>query len=881
MAIEIAPHAPTAPARRSWGAGVPLRSYLVVLVLLFGTIGAAGTVLIGAQARHDALTSAREQAAFWARLAAKDVSTNVTQLRSAVAALATDPSIRRVFADPSLCALNLGPGLFAGGHLDVVRSDGSRVCSSRSNSEEIGTSGYASADWFARAQSGAVLVSPTPDPITAKPAAVLASPVPGLGVVVAFVDLGALGPSLSSAFGDPAGIEFVMTTGDGGAVLSRSIEPARWAGASIGGLPFARAQADTDRPDVDGVPRLYGMAAVSGVSWKVFAGADRSAALASAGHLYHSDLTILLIGMAALLVTASFVYGRITSPIHRLSTAVRAATTGAELGPIEVKGPGEIVGLSRDFSSLVSTMGHELAERQRAEETVRASERSYRLLFLGNPQPMWIYDPQTLAFLEVNDAAVAHYGYSRKEFRAMTIRDIGLSEFIPAVLESLATTEVVDRSGPWRHRTKAGGTIEVEITSHAVSFADRAARFAMAEDVTERRRLEHQLHQSQRLDSLGQLAGGVAHDFNNLLAVILNYASFVGEEVVEPAPAGDTARWDQVRNDVEQIRLAAERAARLTHQLLLFGRGEVAHPQTLSLNDVVVDVEQLLLRTIGEDIELVTSLGQDPWFVMADPGQVEQVLVNLVVNARDAMPSGGTLSIDTENITADADYAAHRAGMAPGRYVRLRVSDTGSGMTREIQDRVFEPFYSTKPRGQGTGLGLATVYGIVTQARGHIHVYSEPGLGSSFSVLLPVTERAAPAVETAPGPRAASGSETILVVEDEAAMLEVTSRILQRDGYRVIAAASGQEAIAIVERGDHDIRLMITDVVMPQMQGREVAERVAALRPDIRILYMSGYAQPLLASRGTLDAGIELIEKPFSADVLLTRVRGVLDATRA
>jgi two-component system cell cycle sensor histidine kinase/response regulator CckA len=219
--------------------------------------------------------------------------------------------------------------------------------------------------------------------------------------------------------------------------------------------------------------------------------------------------------------------------------------------------------------------------------------------------------------------------------------------------------------------------------------------------------------------------------------------------------------------------------------------------------------------------------------------------------------------------------------MAPGRYVRLRVSDTGSGMTREIQDRVFEPFYSTKPRGQGTGLGLATVYGIVTQARGHIHVYSEPGLGSSFSVLLPVTERAAAAVETAPGPRAASGSETILVVEDEAAMLEVTSRILQRDGYRVIAAASGQEAIAIVERGDHGIRLMITDVVMPQMQGREVAERVAALRPDIRILYMSGYAQPLLASRGTLDAGIELIEKPFSADVLLTRVRGVLDATRA
>ncbi len=391
-------------------------------------------------------------------------------------------------------------------------------------------------------------------------------------------------------------------------------------------------------------------------------------------------------------------------------------------------------------------------------------------------------------------------------------------------------------------------------------------------------RLESQLHQSQRMESLGQLAGGVAHDFNNLLAVILNYASFVAEEVGSASRSPERERWEAVYRDIEQVQRAAQQAALLTSQLLVFGRREVVQPQVLSLNDTVRDVERLLRRTLGEEVRLVTELAEGSWPILADPGQIEQVLVNLAINARDAMPEGGLLTIETANLVVDRCYAADRPGLEPGRYVRLRVSDTGTGMDPAIRERAFEPFFTTKPKGRGSGLGLATVHGVVTQARGHVEIYSRSGLGTTLKALLPASEEPMSRSGRPAHRYPSAGGETVLVVEDEDAIRKLTERILMRNGYAVITAADGSEAITVAQRYGGEIHVLVTDVIMPGMLGMALAESLLAMRPNLRVLYMSGYAQPVLTSQGSLQAGVILLEKPFSEDVLLTKVREVLDA---
>jgi len=389
----------------------------------------------------------------------------------------------------------------------------------------------------------------------------------------------------------------------------------------------------------------------------------------------------------------------------------------------------------------------------------------------------------------------------------------------------------------------------------------------------ERDKLERQLQQSQRLESLGQLAGGVAHDFNNLLAVISNYAAFVGEEV---AKDGAQVDWQSVRDDVRQIELAAERAAGLTHQLLAFARRDVMQPRPLDLNEIIAGVEQLLIRTLGEHVILKTDLAPRLCAVLADPGQIEQVLVNLAVNARDAMPSGGTLVVQTSVTGIDEYHAASRVGLPSGQYACMKISDTGVGMPRDVVDRAFEPFFTTKPKDQGTGLGLATVYGIVTQIRGYVQIYSEPGIGTTVTILLPATDqgvRAEPVPEQQPG---SGGGETIMIVEDEPAMREVTRRILSRRGYHVIAAATGYEALEIAANHPGDIDVLLTDVVMPRMLGKEAAERIRALRPGVKVLFMSGYAEGILDAQGVVEAGVNLIEKPFTEAQLLARLGQII-----
>jgi hypothetical protein len=399
------------------------------------------------------------------------------------------------------------------------------------------------------------------------------------------------------------------------------------------------------------------------------------------------------------------------------------------------------------------------------------------------------------------------------------------------------------------------------------------------EVAADRERLEAQLHQSQRMESLGELAGGVAHDFNNLLAVIMNYASFVAEELSAAAATETGAQWELPLNDVEQIQLAAERATLLTHQLLSFARREVVQARALSLNSAITRMEQILRRTIGEQIELSISLAGGLPMVMADPGQIEQIVLNLAINARDAMPTGGMLSIDTAAAEVVADESAV-TGAPPGRYVRFRVGDTGVGMSAAVRDRAFEPFFTTKPRGEGSGLGLATVYGIVSQSGGYSKIYSDEGVGTSISILLPAADRDATIGEvdgSAGHVKRLVGSETILVVDDEEALREVTRRILTRNGYNVVTASSGAQAIQIASSHVGPIDLVLTDVIMPKMQGPSVANEVTALRPDSRVLFMSGHAQPVLEAEAVLGTEFRLLEKPFGQATLLETVRKVLD----
>jgi PAS domain S-box-containing protein len=382
--------------------------------------------------------------------------------------------------------------------------------------------------------------------------------------------------------------------------------------------------------------------------------------------------------------------------------------------------------------------------------------------------------------------------------------------------------------------------------------------------------LRGQLVQSQRLEVLGQLADGVAHDFNNLLAVILNHAAFVAEEL----SAGPGADLAAAGRDVARIERATQRAIALTDQLVSFAGREVVQPRVLDLNHVVTDVNDLLRRTIGEDVMLRTELAEDLWTVLADPGQIEQVLAHLVVNARDAMSGGGTLTIDTANIALDVDDVPAGWPVRAGRHVRLRVSDTGAGMSAEVAEHAFEPFYTTKAA--GTGLGLGTVNGIVTQANGSISIQSQPGLGTTVTIVIPAADEAAP-VRDAPAHHRTPKGELVLVVEDEESLRHVTERIFTRSGYTVITAADGPEAIGLAAEHDGAIQLLVTDIVMPTMLGKDVVEKIREVQPAIEVLYMSGYARPVLAARGRLDPDVNLIEKPFSAAALIEKAGQILD----
>jgi PAS domain S-box-containing protein len=415
---------------------------------------------------------------------------------------------------------------------------------------------------------------------------------------------------------------------------------------------------------------------------------------------------------------------------------------------------------------------------------------------------------------------------------------------------------------------KDGREIPVEVALSALTRTGKGAALGILRDVSERKQIEERLRRSQKLDALGQLAGGVAHDFNNLLVVINGYTELAAEALPLGAP---------LRADIEQIRLAGQKASVLTRQLLAFGRKQVLKPAVLALNDVVKGLEEMLRRVIGEDVRLRTELAPDLGNVLADSSQVEQILLNLVANARDAMPGGGTLLIETSNAEIDAEQVRAHAEAKPGSYVVLAVSDTGCGMAPQTMARMFEPFFSTKPSGKGTGLGLSTVYGIVRQSGGHVDVRSEVGRGSTFRIYLPRVRAEVQTAAPAPAAAVARGAETVLVAEDDPGVRRLAERVLSPLGYRVLCAATAEEALAIGETHPEPIDLLLTDVVMPGMDGAALAERLVKRRRGLAVIYMSGHSVTLLAHHGGIAPDARFIEKPFTPSELGRKVREALN----
>jgi len=517
----------------------------------------------------------------------------------------------------------------------------------------------------------------------------------------------------------------------------------------------------------------------------------------------------------------------------------------------------------------VASLVQDVTERERAEA-------KFRGLLESAPDAMVVVDGSGRIVL-VNAQTEKVFGYPREELLNSPIQKLvperfrgSDSEFCAAFAAQPKTSENARRL-ELNGQRKDGIEFPIEMSVSPLQTEQGILISAAIRDVTERVALEERLRQSQKMEAVGRLAGGVAHDFNNLLTVILGYTQILAETVPQGSRQAESAA---------QIKSAAERAAGITRQLLAFSRKQVLTPRTINLNDTMMSLDSLLRRLIGEDIEVLTSPANDLGSVKADPGQIEQVIMNLALNARDAMPHGGKLTLETSNVHLDEAYMSEHQPVPSGPYVMLAVSDTGTGMTAEVQARIFEPFFTTKEVGKGTGLGLSTVYGIVKQSGGFIWVYSEVGLGSTFKIYLPrIDENADPKRSDNKLDRVLRGTETILLVEDDPQLRQLASSVLTHCGYRLLIASNPEEGLSLAATHQSEIKLLITDVVMPGMNGRQLADRILQASPWIRVLYISGYTNNAIVHYGVLDEGLSFLPKPFSLSALIGKVREVLDAS--
>ncbi len=526
-----------------------------------------------------------------------------------------------------------------------------------------------------------------------------------------------------------------------------------------------------------------------------------------------------------------------------------------------------------DSGNVLGSFGviRDITKRKSAEAALRESEARYRALFAGSTDGILIADIETRKFIFANPAICRMLGYSEEEMLTKFVPDIHPKEsleYVISVFEAHARGDMSLTSEVPCLRSD-GKIIYAKINTSKIIIGERECNVGFFTDVTEQKQLEEQFRQSQKMESIGRLAGGVAHDFNNLLTVITGHTD-MALMALDPN--------DPLCEDLEEIQKSAERASNLTRQLLAFSRKQTLQPKVLNLNKIIQDLDKMLRRIIGEDIALETVAEQNLWNVKVDPGQIEQVIVNLVVNARDAMPQGGKLTIETLNVNLDEEYCRTHATVKPGKNVMLAVSDTGIGMTKEVKEQIFDPFFTTKETGRGTGLGLSTVYGIVKQSDGHIWVYSELGKGTSVKIYLPmVLGEAEEIVRKVAFDKMPEGSETVLVVEDEDAVRDMVVRVLTQQGYQVIEAQSGGDAYILCQKLEKPVDLVVTDVIMPNMSGNELVDHLRNLFPDFKVLFMSGYTANAIVHNGILDAKTPYLQKPFRPKDLAIKVREVLD----
>jgi two-component system cell cycle sensor histidine kinase/response regulator CckA len=514
--------------------------------------------------------------------------------------------------------------------------------------------------------------------------------------------------------------------------------------------------------------------------------------------------------------------------------------------------------------------GHDVTDRKRAEEQLIASQERYRELFENANDLVYTHD-LTGSLTSLNKAAEALTGYSREEALGLNILAIVAPE------HRQTAREMMDRKIGGEAKTtyeldivtKEGLRVPLEVSTRLIfQMGKPVAVQGIGRDMTERRRFESRLLQSQKMEAIGRLAGGVAHDFNNMLTVITGYSQWMLDELGPDSELAESAL---------EILLAANRAAALTNQLLAFSRNQVLQPIIVDLNTLVEEIEPMLRRMIGEDVELITLTSPGLGMVRADPGQVEQVILNLAVNGRDAMAGGGKLTLETANVEIGEEHPREPVDAVPGSYVMLAVSDSGCGIDEHIRAHIFEPFFTTKGKSKGTGLGLSTVYGIVKQGGGHIRVDSEPGAGATFRVYFPrVADGTAPSAEPKPRSRR-RGTETILLVEDEASVRRIVAEMLLRLGYTILEAPDARSAQTFVTEYEKPIALLLTDVVMPDLGGRDLARKLKTMRADLKVLFMSGYADDTVVQQGVLEPGAAYLQKPFTPDVLASKIREVLD----
>jgi len=715
----------------------------------------------------------------------------------------------------------------------------------------------------------------------------------GLALVHELVKLHAGSVSLDSIVGRGSSFTVSIPTGVDHLPKDRIVDNRGFEGAPIA-TPFllqasqwAHAETHAGPPDDLAVPSMVGRAPeesrrilvaddnadmreylvrLLSPYWTVDAVGDGEAALALAREtppdLILSDVMMPRMDGFALLRALR------ASPATRGISVILLSARAGEEAIVEGLETGADDYLLKPFSArelLTRVRSHLGAARARAS-ALRASETRFRRLAESGIVGITIADASG-CILEANDAFLAMVGYSRDDLLAGKLAWETLTS--PNGRDFSAAEDLQSEGGarPWEkeYRRKDGSSVPVLV---AVAPLEGGESISLSLDLSERKRLEEQFRQAQKMEAVGRLAGGIAHDFNNVLSVILSYAELI---------CGDLQPDEPLRADIEEIRTAGLRATDLTKQLLAFSRQQALEAKVMNLTPSVAGMEKMLRRLLGADVELTMLHANGLWNIKADQGQIEQIIMNLAVNARDAMPQGGKLTIETANVELDDDYARAHHDVRPGSYVMLAVTDTGIGIDKETQARIFEPFFTTKEKGKGTGLGLATVFGIVKQSRGHIWVYSEPGKGTTFKVHFPRVSGASEAhASQRPGPEPGRGSETILLVEDDDQVRTVARNILRRNGYVVLEAPNGGEALLICEQHGSKIHLLLTDVVLPRMSGRQLAERLATMRPQMKVLFMSGYTDDAILQHGVLDSDVAYLQKPLTPASLTRKVREVL-----